>query len=142
MNELTFDEIAVGFSETFTKEITVDMEDAFRVISGDDNPLHKSDDFAREMSDGKFEKHVSFGMLTASLYSTLAGMYIPGRYSLIHSFDELAFMKPVFAGDVLTVTGTVIDKEDALKLIRVKAEIKNQNNKTVSRAKIKVLVLK
>lgn len=142
MNELTFDEINIGFSQSFTKEITVEMEDAFRKLSGDENPLHKSDDFAGEISENRFDGHVSFGMLTASLYSTLAGMYIPGKYSLIHSFDELAFMKPVFAGDVLTVTGTVSDKDEALKLVRVKAEIKNQNQKTVSRAKIKILVLK
>lgn len=142
MNELTFSDIAIGFSQSFSKEITVEMEDAFRNLSSDENPLHKSDDFAEEISAGRFKGHVSFGMLTASLYSTLAGMYIPGKYSLIHSFDELAFMKPVFAGDVLTVTGTVTDKDEALKLIRVKAEIKNQNMKTVSKAKMKILVLK
>ena len=80
-------------------------------------------------------------MLTASLYSTLCGMYIPGMYSLIHSV-ELQFLKPVFAGDELTVTGEVTDKQDGLKLLRVKAKITNQNGKCVSKANIKVLVLK
>ncbi len=47
-------------------------------------------------SGGKFKEHITFGMLTASLYSTFAGMYIPGEYSLIHSFDELSFLQPVF----------------------------------------------
>ena len=84
----------------------------------------------------------TFGMLTASLYSTMAGMYLPGKYSLIHSFEELAFIKPVFVGDVLTVEGGVIDKDNALGLIRIKVTIRNQNNKVVSRAKMKVLVMK
>jgi len=140
MNEYTLAEIAIGKKVSFSKEITKEMEDAFRMISGDENPLHKDDDFAKESFGGKYPGHVTFGMLTASLYSTLAGMYMPGKYSLIHSFDELSFLKPVFAGDVLTVEGEVTDKEEALKLIRVKVSIKNQNGKTVSRAKMKILV--
>ena len=81
-------------------------------------------------------------MLTASLYSTVAGMYLPGKYSLIHSFEELSFTKPVFVGDDLTVEAEVTDKEIALKLIRLKVTIKNQNSKLVSKAKMKVLVMK
>lgn len=142
MNEYTFDEIEVGQTASFQKEITVEMENMFREISGDENPLHKDDAFASEISGGKYTSHVAFGMLTASLYSTIAGMYLPGKYSLIHSFEELSFLKPVFAGDVLTVTGEVIDKNEMLKLIRLKVEIKNQDNKKVSRAKMKVLVMK
>ena len=95
-----------------------------------------------EISGGNFKGHAAFGMLTASFYSTVAGMYLPGKYSLIHSFDEISFMKPVFVGDELTVTAEVIDKDEALKMIRLKIIIKNQDNKKVSRAKMKVLVMK
>lgn len=142
MNEYTFDEIKVGMAASFTRVITKEMEDSFRVISGDDNPLHKDDDFALQVSEGRFKGHAAFGMLTASLYSTAAGMYLPGKYSLIHSFDEISFMKPVFVGDELTVNAEVTDKIDGLKMIRLKVEIKNQNNKKVSKAKMKVLVMK
>jgi len=81
-------------------------------------------------------------MLTASLYSTLAGVYLPGKYSLIHSLEDLKFLKPVYAGDKLTVSGDVVDKDGQLGLIIIKAEIRNQENKCVSKAKIKVLVVK
>lgn len=142
MNEYLLEEIEIGMKISFKKVITKEMEDAFRSISGDENPLHKDDEFAQEISEGKFQKHVSFGMLTASLYSAVAGMYLPGKYSLIHSFEEIAFMSPVFVGDELTVEAEVIDKDEALKLIRIKSVIKNQRNKSVSKAKIKVLVMK
>ena len=142
MNEYTIEEIQVGMSASFKKLITKEMEDSFRVITGDENPLHKEDDFALEISGGNFKGHAAFGMLTASFYSTVAGMYLPGKYSLIHSFDEISFMKPVFVGDELTVNAEVIDKDEALKMIRLKIIIKNQDNKKVSRAKIKVLVMK
>ena len=48
MNEFIFSEITEGMKETFTREITLEMEDGFREISGDENPLHKDDDFACE----------------------------------------------------------------------------------------------
>lgn len=142
MNEYTLSQIEVGMECSFTKCITLEMEDAFRSISGDDNPLHKDDEFAEKISEGRFKNHVSFGMLTASLYSTMAGMYLPGKYSLIHSMEDLSFMNPVYSGDELTVTGTVVDKNDALKLIVMKVVIKNQFGKSVSKARMKVLVMK
>lgn len=142
MNEYMFSDIRKGMKESFQREITLEMEDMFRKITGDENPLHKDDRFAREIRNGKFPKHVVFGMLTASLYSTLAGMYLPGKYSLIHSFDELSLLRPVFVGDMLTVVGEVVDIVDSLGLIRVGATIKNQENQMVSRAKMKIIVLK
>lgn len=141
MNEYVFSDIYVGMKASFSKVVTVEMENAFREISGDENPLHKDDEFARSASKGKYQTHVSFGMLTASLYSTIAGVYLPGKYSLVHSFEELSFLKPVFVGDHLTVEGEVVDKVEGLKLIRLKSVVKNQNKEIVSKAKIKVLVM-
>ena len=141
MNEYFFSDIEVGMQETFQREITIEMENLFRYITGDENPLHKDDVYAKQCGEW-YKKHVAFGMLTGSLYSTIVGMYLPGKYSLIHSFDELSFLKPVFAGDILTVTGEVTSKEEFLKLICIKAVIRNQEYIIVSRARIKVLVTK
>lgn len=142
MNEYTFADLSVGMRESFQKTITPEMEDAFRMISGDLNPLHRDDDFAREVSDGRYPQHAVFGMLTASLYSTIAGMYLPGKYSLIHSFDEISFKSPVFSGDTLTVTGEITGLEESLKLILLKVTIRNQDSKLVSKGKMKILVMK
>ena len=142
MNEYKLLDLSVGMTASFQKTITLEDEEEFRKISGDNNPLHRDDDFANEISGGKYKNHVSFGMLTASLYSTIAGMYLPGKYSLIHSFDEISFMKPVFVGDCLTVTGEITDKDDYLKMIKLKVVITNQDGKKVSRAQMKVMVMK
>ena len=141
MKEYKFVDVNVGLTESFSCAITEDMEEAFRRLSGDNNPLHHDDEFARAVSEGKFTKHVTFGMLTASLYSTLAGMYLPGKCSFIHSLEKISFLEPVFAGDTLTVTGKVTDKDEGLKLLRLKVVIKNQNEKIVSKAIMKVMVL-
>lgn len=141
MNEYTYNDLTIGHKETFTHTVTIEEENAFRTITGDNNPLHRDDLFAKETGRG-FSSHVTFGMMTASLYSTLAGMYLPGKYSLIHSLEDLKFLKPVYAGDTLTIIGEISEKEDGLSLIVLKCEIKNQENVRVSKAKMKVLVLK
>lgn len=142
MNAYSIDEIEVGQKAAFRRRITMEMEEDFRRISGDENPLHKDDLFAQKIGNGRFRGHVTFGMLTASLYSTMAGMYLPGKYSLIHSFDELSFLKPVYAEDELTVEGEVIDKNEEMGLLRIKVIIRNQDKEIISRAKMKILVMK
>ena len=141
MNTYQFSDLQIGMTESFFRHITVEQEDSFRKITGDENPLHKDDMFAAENSQGKFKGHVAFGMLTASFYSTLAGMYLPGKYSLIHSM-EIKFIKPVYVGDELKITGTIARMEETLKLLDIKAKIENQKGQCVSKARIKVLVLK
>lgn len=142
MNEYTISTIHVGMKESFSKQITKEMEDSFRFLSGDDNPLHQDDSFVQEIGKGKFKSHVTYGMLTASLYSTMAGMYLPGKYSLIHSFEELSFKKPVYVGDMLTTFGEVIEKNANLNLIQLKISIRNQKGELVSKGKMKILLLK
>ena len=74
MNCSGYEELFVGQSAEFTREVTVDMMQQFCAVSGDNNPLHVSADFARAHG---FQDRVVYGMLTASLYSCLAGEYLP-----------------------------------------------------------------
>ena len=112
-------------------------QDSFSNITGDVNPLHRDVAFAKKKG---YEDCVVFGMLTASYYSTLAGVYLPGENSLIHGVDA-KFLKPVFVGDTLTVEGKVSEKNDTYKLLIIKASIRNQDGEKVSRATIRVGVL-
>lgn len=141
MNEYKFENLEIGQKESFQVVITEKMVDSFRKLTGDVNPLHIDDGFAKEVGDGKFSRHISFGMLTASFYSTLAGVYLPGKYSLIHSID-IKFQKPVYAGEQLEIEGKIISKQEALKLIEIKAIIYNGQRNKVSQAKIRVILTK
>lgn len=134
MNHYTYEEINVGQKESFTVTVTEDMQQAFRNITGDVNPLHESESFAKEKG---YEGKVVFGMLTSSFYSTLAGVYLPGERSLVHSV-EAKYLKPVYIGDTLTIEGKVDEKNDTYRLIRIKAVIKNQKGDKVSKASMQV----
>lgn len=142
MREYVLNDIDIGMKESFSQQITDKMEDAFRNVTGDENPLHFDDQYAVEIGKGKYRKHIVFGMLTASFLSTMAGMYLPGKYSLIHSIENISFIRPVYVGDALTIEGEVIEKNQELRLIRIRVTIKNQDNNVVSKAKMKILVLR
>jgi len=133
MKEYCLHEIREGLSHQFQVTVTEDMVERFRESSGDVNPLHTDRDFA--LSHG-YRDRVVYGMLTASFYSTLIGVYLPGKHALLQGVDA-SFVAPVFPGDVLTVHGEVVAVHAALRQIEIRAHITNQLNKKVSRAKIR-----
>lgn len=132
MNEYTLNTISVGTHESFKVKMTDDMQKSFMRITDDVNPMHIDQNYAE--SNG-FDDKIVYGMLTASFYSTLVGVYLPGKYCLLQECD-VSFSKPVYIGDVLTVFGEVVDIHEAFKRITIKASIKNQDGKKVSKAKI------
>lgn len=134
MNYYTFEDLEVGMKESFTVTVTAEMMEAFRNLSGDVNPLHCDESYA--VSAG-FPGRVVYGMLTASFYSTMAGVYLPGESAILQGVDS-KFRSPVYIGDTLTVTGKVAEKNDTFRMITVKAEITNQDGKKVSKATIQV----
>ncbi len=134
MNEYRYEDIETGHKESFTVSITEDMMKSFCDITGDINPLHNDEDYAKSKG---HPGRVAYGMLTASLLSTLAGVYLPGMNSLIHEV-KLKFAKPVYIGDTLTVEGVVEEKHDVYSLLVIKATIRNQNGDKVCRAKMQV----
>ncbi len=137
MNTYTYDEIEVGQAESFTVTVTEDMLTSFKAITGDNNPLHNDEDFAKAKGQ---PGRVAYGMLTASFLSTLAGVYLPGERSLIQQV-EIKFAKPVYIGDTLTVTGQVAEKNDTVQRIELKVTIINQEGAKVLRGKMGVLVI-
>lgn len=139
MNEYKYSDLSAGgVQASFSRTITAAMLDDFLAISGDVNPLHSDRDFAVESG---YPDRVVYGMVTASLYSTLAGVYLPGKYCLLQSVHS-DFLAPVFIGDTLTCEGKIVEMSDAFKRIVIKAVIRNQHGKKVSRAKIEAGVLK
>lgn len=137
MNNYKFDELTVGMTESFKVTITEAMLDAFKGITGDVNPLHNDEEFAKAKG---HPGRVAYGMLTASFLSTLAGVYIPGERSLIQQV-ETKFAKPVYIGDELTVTGEITELVESVQRLELKVTITNQDGKKVLRGTMGILVV-
>ena len=134
MNEYTYDDIEPGHTESFSVTVTEEMMTSFRDITGDINPLHNDEDYAASLG---HPGRVVYGMLTASLLSTLAGVYVPGKRSLIQEV-KVKFAKPVYIGDTITVEGVVEEKHDVYSLLVLKVTMKNQTGEKVCRASMRV----
>lgn len=134
MNEYKFKDLTVGLSESFECVVSQDKLSMFKAISGDFNPLHNDEDFAIQYG---FDGKVVYGMLTASLISTMGGVYLPGKYCLIQQVES-KFLLPVYVNDILTVKGTVKELNEAVQRASIAIEIRNQKKKKVLKATLDV----
>ena len=123
MNEYKLEDIQIGMTQNFNVQITEKMQNDFRQNTGDINPMHSNQEFAKEKG---FDQPLVFGMLTASFFSTLVGVYLPGKNCLFQECKEIRFHNPVFVGDKLEIQGEVIEIDDRFKRITIKAIIRNQ----------------
>ncbi len=123
--------------ESFSCTLTEDMMQKFLEITGDVNPLHTDNSFAAKKG---FGGRVVYGMLTASLISTLGGCWLPGKHCLIQGV-ETKFACPVYVGDTLTVVGEVSKLDMELRYLEVKVTITNQKQEKVLRGVLKAGVM-
>ena len=108
----------VSFSKKFTEE---DMW-RFIEITGDVNPLHVDEEFARKT---KFGRRVLQGMLTASIFSTMVGMLLPGTGAIYRS-QTLKFLLPVYLDETVTAHFVVRAVDRAKHRLEIEAWIENE----------------
>ena len=135
INNITFEDINLGDSTTYTRLITNQEVEAFAAISGDHNPLHLDPEYAATTAFGECIAH---GMLTGALISAAIAMQLPGPGSVYLS-QSLQFKAPVFLGDTLTVTLTVIDKHAKRPWITLQCQVDNQDGKAVAKGEAQVV---
>jgi len=134
MKAYRWSELRVGMTGGFTVTVTPDMMEFFRVLSGDCNPLHRDPAFALAAGHPGI---VVFGLLMSAFYSRLVGVHLPGRFALLHGLD-VDFIKPVYVGEPLDVSGEIVQLAEAYRQIQVRARILDGSGQIVSRAKIRV----
>ena len=103
----TFDEIKVGESASLIRTLTRDDISLFAVMSGDVNPAHVDDEYAKS---DMFHKIIAHGMWGGALISTLLGTKLPGP-GTIYVGQSLSFRRPVAVGDTITVSVTAAAKD-------------------------------
>lgn len=99
----TIDTITEGMSATRKKVISRADITAFGMASGDHNPVHFDEDYAKSTPFGGIIAH---GMLSAGLVSAVLGEELPG-HGTVYLRQSLVFRAPVRPGDELVATCTV-----------------------------------
>ena len=139
MNEYQFDEINIGQEVSFQYEIDEQKMNDFSKMTGDENLLHTELEYAQSKG---YQEKVVYGLLTAGACSTLAGMHMPGKDSVIHTI-ELSFLNPVYLSACpLKVVGKVVGKDERFHTIDLKVEMFNIQEQKVCKGKMRVGILK
>jgi 3-hydroxybutyryl-CoA dehydratase len=116
------EDFEIGQHATFTKTFADDDVRRFVEITGDVNPLHVDDEFA---AGTPFGRRVLHGMLTASIFSTMVGMLLPGTGAIYRS-QTLTFLLPVHVGETVTAHFVVRAIDRAKHRLDIEAWIENE----------------
>ena len=124
---MEYSKIKVGdrYSEKFIA--SDDKVRDFAETSGDNNPLHIDEEFAKG---SRFGKRIAHGMLVASFISKVLGRDFPGD-GTIYMQQEVKFKKPVYINEEVEVEVEVIDKRDDKHILTLRTDVTNSNGDKV-----------
>jgi len=128
--------ISVGDSAEITKRIEQTDIDAFADVTGDHNPIHVDEEFAKTT---RFGRRIAHGMLTASMISAVLANKLPGEGS-VYLGQTLQFVAPVFAGDEITARVTVKEIREDKPIVKLETICVNQSNEIVIRGEATVYI--
>ena len=134
----SYEEIHVGQTGEYTRTISETDIDQFAKVSGDFNPIHMDEDFAKSSF---FQGRIAHGMLSVSFISTVLASKLPGPGSVWLS-QEISFLKPVRIGDIITAKVEVLKKYDEKRRITMRTTCANQDNQLVIDGKAVVMMLR
>lgn len=105
-----------GMSYHYTTQVTTKDVESYADICGDCSPLHVDRQFGAKSS---FGGNVVHGMLVASHFSTLVGVFLPGKNCLLTGM-EVEFVRPIPVGSEITVSASIVSIQRVHRMILVK----------------------
>ena len=115
MRTFGFEDLDLGQCASLMRTVMETDVIDFAQVSGDNNPIHLSDDYAAST---KFGQRIAHGMFTASLISAVIGMQMPGP-GAVYLSQTLRFLGPVKIGDVVTALVEVVEKIEKGRRVRL-----------------------
>ena len=131
----TFDELAIGDSAELTRTLRKEDIELFAILSGDVNPAHVDEDFAKS---DIFHKVIAHGMWGGALISAVLGTELPGP-GTIYVDQSLHFRRPVGLGDTVVVRVTVRSKDIATKQVVLDCACLNQASEILIEGEARVV---
>jgi uncharacterized OB-fold protein len=123
----TYEELEVGMSASFSKTISETDVYLFAGISGDFNPMHLNEEFAKRTP---FGTRIAHGALPQSLVAPVLGMKLPGLGTVALEITT-RFKAPTYFGDTVTCTAEVVEMLEQKKWVRLDIIWTNQRGELV-----------
>ncbi len=127
---------SIGEEASRSRKITTDLIKAFARVSGDLNPIHLDEEYAKHT---RFGGRIAHGMLAASLVSAVLGTQLPGA-GAIYLSQQIRFLAPVRPGDTITARVQVTDWDAEKRRLTLLTEVVNDQGVTVATGEAKLLV--
>lgn len=121
------DQMQVGDAAEFAKTVTETDIYLYAGITGDFNPAHVNEAYAKNTF---FKTRIAHGMLTAGFVSAIIANQLPGP-GTIYMKQELSFLAPVRIGDTITARVEVLELLAEKNRVRLKTTCSNQDGVTV-----------
>jgi 3-hydroxybutyryl-CoA dehydratase len=123
--------VEIGDTAQFSKTLTESDLALFAAISGDFDPIHVDEAYARTTP---FGRRIAHGILSMALLSTVSAMISQRARSrgsrgtsVSLGYDRLRFLKPVFVGDTLLARYTVVELDPEARRTRSRVEVVKAN---------------
>ncbi|MBT9134701.1 MAG: (R)-specific enoyl-CoA hydratase [Firmicutes bacterium] len=133
--DVKFADIKVGDTASMSKTISESDIYLFAGVTGDFNPVHINEEFAKTTM---FKGRIAHGMLSVGLISAVLGTALPG-INTIYLAQELSFKAPVRIGDTVTATVEVLEKIDGKNRIILRTTATTQDGTLVIDGKATVM---
>jgi len=126
----------VGEQASLSKTVSDADVTTFAELIGDFNPLHVDGEYARK---SRFGRRIAHGMFIGGLISAVLGNKLPGP-GAIYLSQQIEFLAPVYIGDTITATAEVTVWRPDKRIITLKTDCYNQDERQVVTGKAVLLV--
>lgn len=130
-------DLKVGDTRTVQREITDELVRQFADLSGDHNPIHLDEDFAKNT---RFGQRIAHGMLTGAFISAVLGNGFDGR-TIVYLSQSMRFTSPAYIGDTLTITATITEIRAEKGIVTLEIVCRNQKHETTLTGESKLMVM-
>ena len=118
----------VGQKASFSKKITEHDVATFAEISGDKNPVHLDESYAKQT---RFGKRIAHGTLGMGLISAVLGNILTG-HGTVYMSQQIKFVKPVYFDDTIRANVDITAIRADKGIVTLKTICTNQQNEIVA----------
>jgi 3-hydroxybutyryl-CoA dehydratase len=130
-------DLQIGEEFSTSKQITDKVVRAFAELSGDFNPIHLDEEFAKTT---RFGKRIAHGMISGALLSAVLGYEFKER-KIVYLSQTMKFLAPVFLDDTITATATITHIRQDKPVVTLETVCTNQTGETTLTGEAVVLIL-
>lgn len=132
-----FAQLEEGQSASWRHRVSADDVAAFVALSGDDNPLHLDDAFARQNG---FRSRVVHGMLLGAFLSRVLGTVLPGPGVLWLS-QTMRFQRAVYVGEIVEIAVRITHKSEPLRTLVLETTVRGESGDPALTGEAKAMML-